>query len=311
MAFTNSVRFGFSIFPYDRYRSVEEMVEVVRCGDRLGFEALLLPEHLLPPEWPAAEMATKLWLDMPTVAAHFAAVTRRLKFLSGVIVLPYHHPVALAKALATLDVVSGGRVLFGVGAGWMEAEFRRLGLPFGERSAVTDEYLRAIKELWSSDTPRFDGKYLSFDDVSFYPKPVQNPHIPIFIGGTGPRPFQRVAELGDGWFPMTASVDTIRSGVADISERMERLGRDPSGLWVGYTGFGMGADRQVQAMRHDAGDTIANEGPALTPADAIERIERFREAGVTFLSVGFPWRTVGELMEQMERFAAEVMPAFA
>jgi probable F420-dependent oxidoreductase len=310
MGANKRMSFGFGLFPFDRYRSIGEMVEVARRGDRLGFDALLLPEHLLPPEWPNAEMATKLWLDIPTVAAHLAAVTSRVKFLSGVIVVPYHHPVALAKALATLDVLSNGRVLFGAGAGWMKAEFRRLGLPYEERGAMTDEYLRAMKELWTSDSPRFGGKYISFDDVSFYPKPVQKPHIPILIGGTGPRPFQRVAELGDGWFAMTATFDTIRSGLADIRERMERVGRDSTDLWVGYTGFGMGEDRQVQGMRHDAGDNVVGEGPARNAEEAIERIERYRRAGVTFLSIGFPWRTAGELMEQMERFAADVMPAF-
>ena len=303
--------FGFSIFPFDRYQSVGEMVEVAQCGDRLGFDALLLPEHLLPPEWPNAEMASKLWFDVPTLAAHFAAVTSRVKFLSGVTVVPYHHPVALAKALATLDVLSNGRVLFGAGAGWMRAEFRRLGLPYQERGAMTDDYLRAIIELWCSESPRYQGKYISFEDVSFYPKPVQKPHIPIMIGGTGPRPFQRIAELGNGWFPMTASIETMRSGLADIGARMERLGRDPGKLWVGYTGFGMGEDKQTRAMRHDAGDAAPDEGPARSAGEAIERIERFRRAGVTFLSMGFPWQTAGELMEQLERFASDVMPAFS
>ena len=110
---------------------------------------------------------------------------------------------------------------------------------------------------------------------------------------------------------MTASIEGLLRGVADIGVRMERLGRDPQRLWVGYTGFGMGEDKQTRAMRHDAGDAAPDEGPARSAGEAIERIERFRRAGVTFLCVGFPWGTAGELMDQMERFASDVMPAFA
>jgi probable F420-dependent oxidoreductase len=304
------MEFGFGIFPFDRFASVEEMAEVARAGDRLGFDALMFPEHVLPPAWPLAEMATKLWYDIPTLAAYMAACTSNVKLLSGVTVIPYHPPVTFAKALATLDLLSNGRVRLGAGAGWMKAEFRRLNIAFDERAAITDEYLAAMKELWANDAPRFSGKYISFDDVNFFPKPV-NRHIPIYVGGTGPRPFQRVAALGDGWFPMTANVDVIRSGIADISERMARLGRDPSRLWVGYTGLSMGSDEQTAAMRSHVAAEVAHDGPARTPAEAIERIHRFREAGVTFLSVGFSWRTATELIDRMEHFAAEVMPAFA
>ena len=303
------IEFGFGIFPFDRYQSVDEMVAVARCGDRLGFDAVMFPEHLLPPEWPLAEMATKLWYDVPTLAAFVAATTTNVQLLSGVTVIPYHHPITCAKALATLDVLSNGRVRLGAGTGWMKAEFRRLNIPFEERGAITDEYLAAMKELWSNDAPRFRGKYVSFEDVSFFPKPIHR-HIPIYVGGTGARPFQRVVALGDGWFPMTANVEIIRSGIDQISQRMSRLDRDPSRLWVGYTGLGMGADEQTAAMRRHVAEEVENEGPARTAGEAIERINRFREAGVTFLSVGFSWRTAGELMERMEQFAADVMPAF-
>ena len=303
------MEFGFGIFPFDRFASVDEMAAVARSGEELGFDALMFPEHLLPPAWPTADMATKLWYDFPTLAGYMAAVTSRLQLLSAVTVIPYHHPVGFAKALATLDEASQGRVRLGAGTGWMRAEFRRLGLPFEERGAITDEYLAAMKELWSSDAPRFAGKYVAFDDVSFFPKPM-NGDIPIYVGGTGPRPFARAAALGDGWFPMTANHEVIRTGVERISEGMIALGRDPARLWVGYTGLSMGADAQTGAMRRHVDESLDDAGPAHTAGEAIERIERFREAGVTFLSVGFSWRTPDELREQMERFAADVMPAF-
>jgi alkanesulfonate monooxygenase SsuD/methylene tetrahydromethanopterin reductase-like flavin-dependent oxidoreductase (luciferase family) len=196
----------------------------------------------------------------------------------------------------------------------MRAEFRRLGIPFEERGAITDEYLRAMKELWTKDAPRFAGRYVSFDDVSFYPKPVQKPHIPIYVGGTGPRPFRRVAELGDGWYPMTATIDEIRAGLADIGRRMEKLGRDPSKLWVGFA-IGLGHDPETARMRAhvgtDGGDVQVESTPRKTPEQAIEEIRKLRAAGVTFVSVGVPWRTVDELMQGLRGFARDVMPAFA
>lgn len=307
-------QFGFGAFPYSRFRHIEEIADVARLGEELGFDALMLPEHLLPPAWPEADMSTKLWHDFPTLAAYLAGVTRRIRFISGVTVVPYHPPIPYAKALATLDVVSNGRIGLGVGTGWMRAEFRRLGIPFEERGAITDEYLRAMKELWTKDAPRFAGRYVSFDDVSFYPKPVQKPHIPIYVGGTGPRPFRRVAELGDGWYPMTATIDEIRAGLADIGRRMEKLGRDPSKLWVGFA-IGLGHDPETARMRAhvgtDGGDVQVESTPRKTPEQAIEEIRKLRAAGVTFVSVGVPWRTVDELMQGLRGFARDVMPAFA
>lgn len=305
------IEFGVSIFPYTRFNNPGEIAAVAQLADELGYYAVMLPEHLLPPCWPDADLSAKYWHDLPTLAGYLAGVTTQLRFLPSVLVLPYHHPVQLAKALATLDVLSNGRALCGVGAGWMRAEFRRLGITFEQRGAITDEYLRAMKELWTSDAPAFSGNYISFEDVSFFPKPVQR-HIPLLIGGAGPRPFRRVVELGDGWFPMTATVETIRAGVAEIRARMAALGRDPDTLWVGYTGFGFGADAdaEVRQMRRHAGDDVPQ--PRIeTPADAIAEIERYRAAGVTFLNVGFPWRTPPELMDGLRRFAREVMGAFA
>jgi probable F420-dependent oxidoreductase len=302
------MQFGFGIFPYSRLRDVREAVEVVRAGEELGFDAVLLPEHLLPPRWPEADLSTKLWYDLPVLASFLAASTSRIRFLTSVLVVPYHHPVGLAKALATLDVLSGGRVWCGVGTGWMRAEFRRLGIPFAERGAITDEYLRAMKELWTSDAPAFSGKYVSFDDVSFFPRSLQLPHIPLYIGGTGPRPFRRVAELGDGWYPMTASEDDLRAGITEIKVRMHRLGRDSANLWVGF-GLGLGNDPEVRQMRRHAGDGVERD-PVCNADEAIAAIERYREIGVTFVSAGVPWNTAGELIHGLRWFAAEVMPAF-
>jgi len=308
----NKVEFGFSVFPYS-YVSFPEMVELAKLGDKLGYYALLLPEHLLTPHWPQAPISTKYWYDVMVIGGALAAATSRVKLMTGVSVVPYHPPVQMAKSLATLDVVSNGRVLYGVGSGWMKAEFRRLGIPFKERAAITEEYLRAMKELWTADAPRFSGKYVSFDDVSAFPKPVQKPAIPIYIGGFGDGPFRRVAALGDGWYPMSLSPKDVTKGLSQIKPLMEKQGRDPESLWVGVSGLDIGADMETRKWSHDvlgAGAKVEIPPAADTMAQAIDVAGQYVRAGVNYLSVGLQWRSAPELAEKLEQFAKEVMPAF-
>jgi probable F420-dependent oxidoreductase len=311
VAAAQPLQFGFGVFPYSRFSSPSEILETAVLGDQLGFDAITLPEHLLPPLWPRQpDLSAKYWFDLPTLAGWIASATTSLRLLTSVLVVPYHPPVQLAKALATVDVLSKGRLWCGVGTGWMAAEFRRLGISFEQRGDITDHYLRAMRELWTADAPHYESEHISFSDVSFYPRPVQKPHPPFFIGGTGERPFRRIAELGDGWFPMTATIDGIRHGVDRISALMAALDRDPSELWVGYTGIGIGTDERVGEMRRHAGDTVEKENPISSADEAIDRIARYREAGVTFVSVGTSWSTAAELQDGLRWFAAEVLPAF-
>jgi probable F420-dependent oxidoreductase len=288
-----------------------EIRDTVVEAEALGFDAVTLPEHLLPPAWPTAEVSTKFWYDTATLAAFLAGSTSRIRFLTSVMVAPYHPPIQAAKALATLDVLSAGRLLLGVGTGWMRAEFRRLGLDFRRRAAMTDEYLRAMVELWTSETPAFAGEFVQFEDVSFLPKPVQQP-IPLLIGGAGAGPFRRVAEVGHGWFPMTATPEQIRSGIEQIRGLRVSAGRGGEALWVGYSGVSMGNDLETAGMRSHVDGSPATDAPGKkSPEEMVREIEAYREAGVNFLSVGFSWRNGAELRAGLRRFAADVLPAFA
>jgi probable F420-dependent oxidoreductase len=304
------VRFGFGVYPFDRIPDPADLLAVARRGEELGFYAIGLPEHLLPP--PAANdmLQNRSWYDLSTLFAFLAGGTRRIKLFLTALVVPYHPPIQAAKALATLDVLSGGRLLLGVGTGWYADEFKRLGIPFEERGAITDEYLRAMRELWTSEAPDFHGKYVSFEDVSFFPRPVQQPSIPIIVGGTGPRPLRRVVELGDGWFPMTATLESLERDIASLRAAMLRAGRDPDALFLGYTGFPGGTDPQTEQARRHAGDPVSTMRER-TVAETIAEIRRYEATGLNFLSVGFAWRTPAELIEQLEAFARDVMPAFA
>jgi probable F420-dependent oxidoreductase len=307
---TPAMEFGMGVFPFTRFRSPGEMLETVIEAEELGFDVVTLPVHLLPPEWPAAEMSTKFWYDLPTLGAFLAGATKKIRFLTSVMVVPYHPPVQMAKALATFDHLSGGRVLLGVGAGWMKAEFRRLGLPFEARGEMTDEYLRAMIELWTSDSPVFHGKWVSFEDVSFFPRPVQRP-IPIMVGGSGRAPLRRAAQLGHGWFPMTATLDELAEGVATIRRLRAEAGRADAPLWVGFTGFGMASDPETARMRgHVDNREVPIVAPRRTPDEAVAAIQGYAAAGVNFLSVGFEWASADDLRRELRSFATEVMPAF-
>jgi probable F420-dependent oxidoreductase len=308
----NRMEFGFGVFPYS-YVSFAETAELARWGDQLGYYAFTLPEHLLTPNWPQAPISTKFWYDTSVIGAYIAAVTSKLKLLTSVSVVPYHPPVQMAKTLATLDVVSNGRVLYGIGSGWMKAEFKRLGIPFKERAAITEEYLRAMKELWTADAPSISGKYVSFDNVAAHPKPVQKGGIPIFIGGFGDGPFRRVATLGDGWFPMSLSPKDVVRGLSQIKPLMEKQGRDPKSLWVGVTG---GLDIGAGETRKWQHDVLGERSPLEMPPpvenlrQAVDVAGEYLRAGANYMSVSFKWSNANELAEKLEHFARDVMSAF-
>ena len=190
------------------------MGRIARAGEDLGYDALFTGDHILVPrniaspypyteggEFPGSPSGESM--EQLTLLAFLAGQTSRIRLVTSVIIVPHRNALVAAKALATLDVLSGGRLVVGVGVGWMREEFEALNLPpFEERGAVTDEYIRAFKELWTSDDPHFEGKYVSFDNISFLPKPVQKPHPPIWVGGESRPALRRTAELADGWYPL-------------------------------------------------------------------------------------------------------------
>jgi probable F420-dependent oxidoreductase len=281
-------------------------VATVELGEELGYDAVALPEHLLPPAWPDAPAHTKVWHDQVALASFLAARTTRLRLLTSVLVVPYHPPVQLAKALATLDLLSGGRIRLGVGEGWMRAEFRRLGIPFEERGAITDEYLRAMRELWTAERPSFSGRYVSFDDVSFLPRPG---HIPIYVGGSGAGPFRRIAELGDGWLPLPTTPEEIAAGRLQIRHLLELRGRDPDSLWIGAS-LRAGGDPETERMTAHVvgGGRDPSRGGRVPAGECLCAIEELRAAGANHVSVAFAWRTGDELREELRWFAADVIP---
>jgi probable F420-dependent oxidoreductase len=218
-----------------------------------------------------------------------AAVTKTIKLATGICLVIERDPIVTAKEVASLDVLSNGRVLFGVGVGWLEDEFEAVGMPFRDRAARTREAIRVMKRLWSEDTPAFEGKFHRFPALGFSPKPVQRPHPPIVVGGESAAALKRAAEVGDGWIGVAHTPDSVRPVLAALREHAARAGR-------AFDGFEITA-APAPGLRVDR-DTV----------------RAFADAGVHRLIVFSPGfvpraRIEPDLFPQMERFAATVMAA--
>ena len=210
------MKFGFYLPNHGPTAQPEPLATIARRGADLGFYCMVAGAHILVPkeiespypytvggEFPGGDRGE--YFEQLTLLTYLAGVTTRIRLVPSVMIVPYRPPLLAAKILATLDVLSRGRLILGVGVGWMEEEFEALGAPpFAERGAATNEYLLAFKELWTSDSPSFAGKYCQFSDVQFLPKPVQKPHPPIWVGGQSRAAIRRAAELGNGWHPVGA-----------------------------------------------------------------------------------------------------------
>jgi probable F420-dependent oxidoreductase len=243
-------------------------------------------------------------LEQLSLMAFVAGKTRTLRLISSVMILPHRNPVVTAKMLATIDVLSGGRVTVGVGVGWLREEFQALGAPdFDRRGAVSDEYLRIFKTLWTEDPASFHGEFYHFDRIHCLPHPVQKPHPPIWIGGHSKLALRRVARLGDGWHPVGANpaaplrAAEMRVLLDELRRLTEAERRDPAALTISY-----------KAPLYDAGQGVdggSERRPFSGSPQAIaDDIGAFAALGVSELIFDFRSEALSESLERMERFAS-------
>jgi probable F420-dependent oxidoreductase len=281
--------------------SVPEAESLATKAEELGFDGVFVPDHILAKPATTQHYGPS-WPDPFALLAFFAGRTRHIQVGASVIVLPYRNPLVTAKAAATVDQVSGGRFIFGIGVGWDEAEFHDLGLPFGQRGAMTDEYLRIIKTAWTSEVPSFRGRYFTFDGATFAPRPLQQPHPPIWGGGTpgslSAPAMRRVAELCDAWHPLGLSLDDLETGLGMLRDLSEKAGRRhavrcaPRNL-LNLTPQARGGGR---AAFEGSSDEIAAD------------IQRAQTLGCDYLTFDLPNVAVPDMVQTMERFIREVKP---
>jgi probable F420-dependent oxidoreductase len=231
------MRIGFFGYNTGPLTTPDTAIEVARAAEDLGFESLWVAEHMVvpSPQAPPSPMAPDVHILDPMVSLTWAAAhTSRIRLGTGILLLPQRHPVQLAKEVASLDVLSKGRLEIGVGVGYLHQEFAAVGVPMERRGQRTDEYLGAMRALWESDAPSFDGEFVSFDGVDTQPRPVQSP-LPIVMGGHSSPAYRRTAAFAQGWYGFRRSPEQAAGDIESIATACEKAGRDVGEIDISVT----------------------------------------------------------------------------
>ncbi|MGE0764825.1 MAG: LLM class F420-dependent oxidoreductase [Hyphomicrobiaceae bacterium] len=314
------MEFGISTLSRGLYTTRATYMAVAQAAERAGFAFLSVNDHMIVPGklgsaypytqggvWSASEHGH--CFDQLAALAFLSGCTSRLRLLTSVMVVPHRPPIQTAKTLATIDVLSGGRLILGVGAGWMEEEFKLLGAPFAERGAATDEYLEAFRQLWTADRPSYKGRHVSFDDLIFAPKPLQAGGPPIWVGGESPAAMRRTVKLGDGWYPGNNNqqmlMDTpsrLEAGIAKLHAVAEQAGRDPATIDLGLI-----VQSPFEWTAQPTQDKSARRMFTGTADDMRADLAALADAGVGHVALRLGGDTVTESLERIQRFGEEVI----
>lgn len=275
--------------PWEREAGPAELAAIARAADRLGYFHLTCSEHVAIPASAAAVRGTRYYDPLATLG-YFAAITERIRLLTHVVVAPYHHPLALAKRYGTLDRLSGGRLLLGVGVGSLEEEFDLLGVDFAGRGGLYEDSLRALREVWGRSEPTYRGSHFRIEGFVVDPHSVQ-PRVPLWLGGRSPRSLRRALVFGDGWDPFGFDL----AGLEDLLRRARswpawRERREPFDLVLS-------PERIFDVATADGRRAMA------------ELLARYRDLGATVLNLRFRSRSPEHYLEQLEIFADEIAPS--
>jgi probable F420-dependent oxidoreductase len=296
------MKFGVWI-PNCRHLATPAIIrETAVRAEQLGYDSVWVSDHVVVPRANVVNFGEAVFDPLVTLGV-LAGATSRVQLGTTVLIVPYRNAVVTAKMVSSLDALSGGRVVLGIGAGWVAAESAALGVPFAERGAMTDEHLRAMQELWTGATPSFAGKYTQFRDLVFEPKPVQKPHPPIWVGGHSRAALRRTAEFGAAWHPINRSPEELRTGMAELARVCRGRGRTvPPALTLRNDVRILRPGQSVPASTH-GGRVLAGE-----PARLVEQIGELRAGGVEHLVLEFLAADGRELDGQMAAFAEHVRP---
>jgi probable F420-dependent oxidoreductase len=299
------MRFGVWL-PNCRHLATPDVIRATAVrAEQLGYESVWVSDHVVVPRANIVNFGETIFDPLVTLAV-VAGATTRVRLGTTVLIVPYRNAVVTAKMIASLDALSGGRVVFGIGAGWVAAESAMLGVPFAERGAMTDEYLEAMQELWTSREPTFAGKYTQFSGLVFEPKPVQRPHPPIWVGGHSRAALRRTARFGAAWHPINRAPAELRAGRAEIARLCGERGRaEAPALTLRNDVRLLRPGESAPASAH-AGRAIAGE-----PAAVIDQIRELADCGVEHLVLEFLAPDGRDLDAQMALFAERVRPAVA
>ncbi len=289
--------------PNCRHLATPEIIRhaAVRA-EQLGYESVWVSDHVVVPRANFGNFGETIFDPLVTLGV-IAGATTRVRLGTTVLIVPYRQAVVTAKMVSSLDALSGGRVVLGIGAGWVAAESAMLGVPFAERGPMTDEHLRAMQELWTAEAPRFAGKYTRFDDLHFAPRPVQQPHPPIWVGGHGKASLRRAVEFGAAWHLINRPVEELRAGVAELRRLGQARGRAvPPALTLRNDIRILRPGEPAPASSH-GGRVLCGE-----PAALVDQIAELAGCGVEHLVLEFLAPDGRDLDAQMAGFAERVRP---
>ncbi len=285
--------------------TTQAIVETACKAEELGFDALFVNDHVIVDDSPRSELWRNVY-DPLMVLSYVAARTSRIKLGTSVLIMPYRNPIVTAKMLATLDQMSGGRAIAGVGSGWNQAEFDALGEPYRQRGSRTNEYLQLWQECWSPGATSFKGRYYSFENMHVNPKPLQQPHPPIWVGGSGAGSLRRAARFAEVWQPTPTALEDLMTNQKYLADISSSLAKDPPRTRMSFrvnfsniTGSSPGPSSN--------GDRPTGQG---TPDQVASDMKRYRqEAGLGEFQINFNGcGSLQQLLDSMDVLVQEVIP---
>jgi len=338
----SGIQFGVRLPVSGPLASIIGITEIASRAEGLGYDSIWVHDHLT---WTkeahehhissgSSEALGKgqdpLFFESLTTLSYLAALTKQVKLGVACMVMPCRNPIYLAKQAANLDALSKGRLILGAGLGSrttrLSREFETLGVPVKTRGERFTEYVKAMKTLWTEKSASFSGKYVSFKDVELYPKPVQKPNIPIWVGGWSKGSVERAVEVGDGWIPGWNTPDEMAEKVTYLKENLSKSGRDPNRFTVAVEKYLCISKNREEALKK-AMDTVTQSRETYERqlddvefakavhvfgdvADVSNQIERFVKAGVTHFEFKFIYSSIAELYEMMELFSDKIMSTY-
>lgn len=264
------MKIGIALPVFGKYAGRDQILETALAAEALGYDSIWVSDHVVVPD--SHNVFGDVFYDPLITLGFIASATSSIELGTSVMVLPYRNPLVLAKSVSSLDALSGGRAVLGVGSGWLRGEFEALGIDYAQRGQMTDEYIEIMKELWTSESPSYEGEYFSFSGIRFEPKPVRKPHPPILVGGESRRSIERAARYGDGWHPVGLTPDELGAKAREVRALLPDEKRES---------FVISLRRNVEI----------NEGREFGPEETLrgglgkirDGIEAYREAGVGHL----------------------------
>ena len=305
------MRIGIMLPNYARWLSPGQLKQVVRHAEELGYDSLWVNNHIIVPV-EQAPLYGNGFKDPYAVLAFCAAITDTLLLGTSVSVVPYRNPILTAKMVASIDVLTDGRVILGVGSGHEAGESEALSIPYDERGPMTDEYLKAMKAVWTQEESEFHGRYFNFSRMMPLLKPVQQPHPPIHVGGNSRRAMRRAVELGQAWHPIGLGPKELQESMSQLREVASALGRqEPLEVSLRWPLHLVNTPPEGEGLS-GPGETRRRQ---MTPPTAAEILSRYHDLGVSHITIDLPAHRIGDtpniqvFLNQMERFAKEVRSA--